>query len=243
MTYIEGFIVAVPTKNKDAYLEHARDAALVLQQLGVRRMVEAWADDLPDGKVTDFKGAVRAEANETVVLSWFEYPSKAERDAASGKMMTDPRMSEIGASAPFDGKRMIFGGFEAIVEDGTEHGAYLDSFVVPVLPGKSDGYRAMAAKAAPIFREHGALRIIEAIADDVPKGKVTDFYRAVKAEEGETPVFSFIEWPDKATREMGWQKVMADERMKPEGDMPFAGQRMFWGGFERILDTATKLPA
>jgi uncharacterized protein YbaA (DUF1428 family) len=72
----------------------------------------------------------------------------------------------------------------------------------------------------------------------VPKGEVTDFYRAVKAEDGEKVVFSFIEWPDKATRDAAWEKIMADESLKPEGEMPFAGQRMFWGGFETIHDTA-----
>ena len=80
--------------------------------------------------------------------------------------------------------------------------------------------------------------MIEAIADDVKRGEVTDFYRAVKAEDGETVVFSFIEWPDKATRDGAWKAIMADESLKPEGDMPFSGQRMFWGGFEPILDTA-----
>jgi uncharacterized protein YbaA (DUF1428 family) len=91
---------------------------------------------------------------------------------------------------------------------------------------------------AKVFRQHGAARVIEAIADDVQHGKVTDFYRAVKAEDGETAVFSFIEWPDKPTRDDAWQKIMADESLKPQGDMPFNGQRMFWGGFETILDTA-----
>lgn len=243
MTYIEGFVVPVPAANRDAYRKHANDAAPLLREFGVRRMVETWGDDVPEGKVTDFKGAVDADMDEAVVVSWFEYPSKAVRDATNQKMMSDPRIREIGASAPFDGKRMIFGGFEAIVEDGASHGGYMDSFVVPVLPGKREAYRAMAAKAAPIFREHGATRVVEAVADDVPKGEVTDFYRAVKAEDGETVVFSFIEWPDKATRDAGWQKVMADERMKPEDDMPFAGQRMFWGGFKPILDTAAKVPA
>jgi uncharacterized protein YbaA (DUF1428 family) len=209
----------------------------------VKRHVEAWDSDLAEGKVTDFRKAVNAEAGEKVVFSWFEYPSRQARDAANQKMMSDPRMEDMGASMPFDGKRMIVGGFDAIVEEGTEHGGYIDGWVVPVLPGKRDAYRAMAARAAPLFREHGAVRVVEAVADDVPKGQVTDFYRAVKAEEGETVVFSFIEWPDKATRDAGWQKVMADERMKPEGEIPFAGPRMFWGGFESILDTAATVPA
>jgi uncharacterized protein YbaA (DUF1428 family) len=243
MTYIEGFVAPVSAANKEAYRAHSRSAAPLLVELGVARMVETWGDDVPDGKVTDFKSAVKAEAGETVVFSWFEYPSKSARNATNERMMSEPRMHEIGASAPFDGKRMILGGFEAIVEDGTARGGYVDGWVVPVLPGKQEAYRAMAAKAAPLFREHGATRVVEAIADDVPKGAVTDFYRAVKAEEGETVVFSFIEWPDKATRDEGWKKVMADERMKPEGEMPFAGPRMFWGGFELLLDTAAKVPA
>ena len=86
---------------------------------------------------------------------------------------------------------------------------------------------------AKVFRQHGATRVVEAIADDVQHGEVTDFYRAVKAEDGETVVFSFIEWPDKQTRDDAWDKIMADESLKPEGDMPFSGQRMFWGGFDR----------
>ncbi|HVL30326.1 MAG TPA: DUF1428 domain-containing protein [Sphingomicrobium sp.] len=139
---------------------------------------------------------------------------------------------------------MIVGGFEAIVEEGAEAGGYTDGFVVPVPEGKREAYRELAARMAKVFREHGATRVVEAIADDVKHGKVTDFYRAVKAEEGETVVFSFIEWPDKQTRDDAWAKIMNDPAMKPEGDMPFSGQRMFWGGFEPIFDTArTKEPA
>ncbi|URW77029.1 DUF1428 domain-containing protein [Sphingomonas donggukensis] len=94
----------------------------------------------------------------------------------------------------------------------------------------------MAAKAAPIFREYGATRVVEGWEDDVSDGKVTDYRRAVQAKDGENIVFSWIEWPDKATRDAGWAKVMADERMKPPGDMPFDGKRMFWGGFAPLLD-------
>jgi uncharacterized protein YbaA (DUF1428 family) len=188
--------------------------------------------------VTDFRKAVDAKPDEKIVFSWFEYPSKAERDAANQRMMSDPRMAEMGSDVPFDGKRMIMGGFDAIVEEGSPGGSYTDGFVVPVPEGKRDDYRALASKMAKVFRQHGASRVIEAIADDVNHGKVTDFYRAVKAEDGETVVFSFIEWPDKATRDEAWNAIMADESLKPEGEMPFAGQRMFWGGFDKILDTA-----
>ena len=237
MTYFEGFVVPVPQANKDAYRQHASDAAPLFKEFGVTRMVEAWGDDVADGKVTDFKKAVAAEEGENVVFSWFEYPDRATRDAANQKMMADPRMQEMGASMPFDGKRMIMGGFDAIVEEGSPGGDYTDGFVVPVPEGKREDYRALAAKMAPIFRQHGATRVIEAIADDISHGKVTDYYRAVKAEDGETVVFSFIEWPDKATRDAGWKKMMEDPSMQPT-DMPFDGKRMFWGGFEPIVDTA-----
>jgi len=238
MTYFEGFVVPVPASSKDDYRKHASDAAPLFREFGVSRMVEAWDSDVPEGKVTDFRMAVDAKPDEKIVFSWFEYPSKPERDAANEKFMSDPRMKAMGESMPFDGKRMIVGGFDAIIEEGSPGGGYTDGFIVPVPQGKREAYRELASRMAKVFRKHGATRVVEAIADDVKHGKVTDFYRAVKAEDGETVVFSFIEWPDKATRDEAWQKIMADESLKPQGDMPFAGQRMFWGGFEKIVDTA-----
>lgn len=242
MTYLEGFVMPVPKANRDEYRRHAAEAAPLFREFGVERHVEAWGDDLPEGKVTDFRMAVQAREDEDVVFSWFEYPSREVRDSANRKMMSDPRMREMGESMPFDGKRMIIGGFDALVEEGSGAGGYIDGFVVPVPEDKLDAYRELAAKAAAIFREHGALRDVEALGSDVARGEVTDFYRAVKAEEGEQVFFSFIEWPDRQSRDQGWKKIMEDERMKPEGDMPFVGQRMFWGGFENIFDTAREQP-
>jgi uncharacterized protein YbaA (DUF1428 family) len=238
MTYFEGFIVPVPEANKDAYRKHSSDFAPLVQEIGVRRMVESWDSDVPEGKVTDFRKAVDAKPDEKIVFSFFEYASKAERDAANEKFRSDPRMQDMGANMPFDGKRMIMGGFDAIVEEGSAGGAYTDGFVVPVPEGKREDYRQLAAKMAKVFRERGATRVVEAFSDDVSKGDVTDFYRAVKAEDGEGIVFSFIEWPDKATRDEAWKAIMSDESMKPEGDMPFDGKRMFWGGFDKLVDTA-----
>ena len=237
MTYFEGFIVPVPEANKAAYQKHATDFAPLVQGVGVHRMVESWESDVPEGKVTDFRKAVDGKPDEKIVFSFFEYPSRTERDAANQKFMSDPRMAEMGKDMPFDGKRMIMGGFEAIVEEGSSGGSYTDGFVVPVPEAKADAYRELASKMAKVFRQHGANRVIEAISDDVDHGQVTDFYRAVKAEDGEKIVFSFIEWPDKQTRDEAWAKIMADESMKPDGEMPFSGQRMFWGGFEPILDS------
>ena len=83
MTYVEGFIAAVPTANKDAYLKHAQEAASMIRECGVARMVESWGDDIPDGKLTDFRKSVQAKEDETIVFSWFEYPDRATRDAAN----------------------------------------------------------------------------------------------------------------------------------------------------------------
>jgi uncharacterized protein YbaA (DUF1428 family) len=238
MTYFEGFIAPVPEANKETYRRHASDFAALSPEFGIGRHVEAWDSDVPEGKVTDFRKAVDAKPDEKVVLAFFEYPNRQARDAANEKFMSDPRMEEMGKNMPFDGKRMIVGGFDAIVEEGSAGGSYTDGFVVPVPEDKRDAYQQLAAKMAKVFRQHGASRVIEAIGDDVKHGQVTDFYRAVKAEDGETVVFSFIEWPDKATRDDAWAKIMADESLKPEGDMPFNGQRMFWGGFDKIVDSA-----
>ncbi|HET7850302.1 MAG TPA: DUF1428 domain-containing protein [Pseudolabrys sp.] len=112
---------------------------------------------------------------------------------------------------------------------------YIDGFVVPVPAGRKEEYRRMAEKAAPIFKEYGALKLVECWGDDVPHGKLTDFYGAVKAEPGETIVFSWVVWPSKQARDEGSKKLMADQRMKPE-DMPFDGKRMIYGGFELMLE-------
>lgn len=239
MTYVEGFVVAVPTANKDAYRRHAADAAPLFREFGVTRMVEAWGDDVPDGKVNDFKGAVQAKADETVVFSWFEYPDKQVRDAANERIMSDPRMQQMGSDMPFDGKRMIVGGFETILDDrGTGATGYVDGFVAPVPDANKDRYRAMAKMASEIFIEHGATRVVENWGDDVPDGKITDYARAAHKKDGETVVFSWVEWPSREARDSGWEKVMADERMNPgpEEERPFDARRMIYGGFVPIVE-------
>jgi uncharacterized protein YbaA (DUF1428 family) len=238
MNYVQGFVTPVPTANKEKYLKQASQAVQFFKQFGVKRMVEGWGDDVPKGKVTDFQGAVKAKDDETVVFSWMEYPDKATYEAANKKMKDDPRMKEMFSDMPFDGKRVIFGGFDSIVDEaGRGAAGYADGYVVPVPKGNKQAYREMAAKAADVFKEYGATRVVEAWGDDVPDGEVTDFKRAVKAKEGENVVFSFVEWPDKATRDAAWPKIMEDKRMQPDpANMPFDGKRMFWGGFRPILD-------
>jgi len=115
MSYVDGFVLAVPAANKEAFRRHAAEAAALFREYGATRVMECWGDEVPDGKVTDFRRAVQAGAGEVVVFSWIEYPSKEVRDAAVAKMMSDPRMQALG-EMPFDGKRMVMGGFVPVVE-------------------------------------------------------------------------------------------------------------------------------
>lgn len=239
MTYVEGFVAAVPAANKEKYREHAAEAAPLFMEYGATRMVETWGDDIPKGKTNDFMSAVQAKDDEVVVFSWLEFPSKAVRDAANEKMMSDPRMKQMGASMPFDGSRMIFGGFDSFVDQtGSGTMGYADGYLLAVPAKNREAYREVADKAAAVFREYGAIRIVEAWGDDVPKGKITDHWRAVHAKDDEVVVYSWIEWPSKEIRDAAWPKIMKDPRMNPEeSSMPFDGQRMIYGGFTPILDT------
>ena len=116
MKYVDGFVIAVPADKQEVYRKHAAEAAPLFKEFGATRMVECWGDDVPDGKVTDFRRAVQAKDDEVVVFSWIEYPSKEVRNAANEKIMTDPRMKAMGEQMPFDGKRMIFGGVLPILD-------------------------------------------------------------------------------------------------------------------------------
>ena len=112
-------MIAVPTANKDKVIKHASDADSVFLELGATRILECWAEDVSHGKQTDFYRAVEAKEDESVVFSWIEWPDKPTRDAAMGRMeelmKTDPRMDPENNPMPFDGKRLIYGGFEPVV--------------------------------------------------------------------------------------------------------------------------------
>jgi uncharacterized protein YbaA (DUF1428 family) len=236
--YVQGFIVPVPADKQDAYREVAEKFWPIARDNGALEHVECWEADVPDGKQTDFRRAVALKDGEKVVFSWVVWPDKATAEASNEKMMSDPRMEELGTDMPFDGKRMVYGGFEPIVTEGRPDGGYVDGFVAPVPDAKREEYRAMAAKAAGLFLEHGALRDFEAWGVDIPVGEVTSFPRSVEAGDGESVVFSFVEWPDEAARNAGWEKLMADERMHTE--MPFDGKRMFWGGFTPLVSEGAR---
>jgi uncharacterized protein YbaA (DUF1428 family) len=120
MSYIDGFVIAVPTANKQKFIQHANDGDSVFVEHGATRILECWGDDVQNGKQTDFRRAVNAKDDETVVFSWIEWPDKATRDAGMEKAMKDPRLSPQSNPMPFDGMRMIFGGFAPVVELGSD---------------------------------------------------------------------------------------------------------------------------
>jgi uncharacterized protein YbaA (DUF1428 family) len=116
MNYVDGFVCAVPNANRERYIEHAKAAAAVFRERGALQVVECWGDDVPEGKLTSFPMAVKREEGETVVFSWIVWPSRAVRDAGMKQVMADPRLQPDTNPMPFDGKRLIYGGFEVIVE-------------------------------------------------------------------------------------------------------------------------------
>lgn len=116
MAYIDGFVAAVPTANQQKYLDHANKGDSIFIEFGATRVVECWGDDVPPGEVTSFPMAVKCKEDETVVFSWILWPSKEARNVGMKKSMEDPRLRPENNPMPYDGKRLIYGGFEAIVE-------------------------------------------------------------------------------------------------------------------------------
>ena len=117
MEYVEGLVAAVPTRNKDEFITLAREAATIFKEHGAIRLVECWGDDVPAGEITSFPLAVKCKADETVVFSWIVWPSREARDAGMEAVMNDPRMSAETNPMPFDGTRLIYGGFQMIVDE------------------------------------------------------------------------------------------------------------------------------
>lgn len=122
MSYVDGFVIAVPKENRERFIQHANMGDALFMELGALRIWECWEDDVPDGQQTDFRRAVQANEDEAVVFSWVEWPDKQIRDAAMARLMNpdhrDPRMDPDTNPMPFDGKRMIFGGFAPVVTLG-----------------------------------------------------------------------------------------------------------------------------
>ena len=240
MTYLDGFVIAVPAANKDKFIAHANKGDSVFTDFGATRVVETWGDNVPKGHTTDFQGAVEAKDDEGIVFSWIEWPDKPTRDAGMAQMMApdfkDERMDPEKNPMPFDGKRMIYGGFQPEVTLGDpSRGDYVQGFLLPVPEDKREAYFKLENESWPMFEGYGALGLVAAWGDDVPEGKQTDFYRAVKAEKDEKVVFAWMTWPDRATCDAASQKMMSDPEMKMPDEMPFDGKRMIYGGFEPIV--------
>ena len=116
MSYIDGIILAVPKANKEQFIQHAGIADAAFIEWGATRVLECWEDDVPDGKITDFRRAVQATQDEAVVFSWVEWPDKATADAGWENMQQDEAMMDLMQQAPLDGKRMIFAGFDLALD-------------------------------------------------------------------------------------------------------------------------------
>ena len=116
MDYIDGFVAAVPSANKERYIEHAEKTAAVFREYGALRVVECWGDDMPDGEQTSFSMAVKCRDDETVCFAWILWPSRELRNAAMEKLQADERFDPAKNPMPFDGMRLIYGGFEVIVD-------------------------------------------------------------------------------------------------------------------------------
>lgn len=114
--YVDGFVLAVPTANKDTYRRHAADVAVVFKEHGALSLVQCWGDDVPEGKLNSMHTAVLRQPEESVVFAWITWPDRATRDAGMQKVFNDPRSAGPREHMPFDGARMIFGGFEVLVE-------------------------------------------------------------------------------------------------------------------------------
>ncbi|RJL11669.1 DUF1428 domain-containing protein [Paracoccus siganidrum] len=236
MAYYSGFVAAVPSANKEAYIAHAKGAWPYFKKQGARRMVECWGEDVPHGKQTDFYRATGAKDGEVPIFSWIEWPDRETCDKAWAAMMSDPDMQQM-PQMPFDGMRMFWGGFAPIVEQGESRpGSYVQGFVLAAPAEKKQAYIDMARSATEMFERFGATHQIECWGEDVPRGKVTDFYRATEAKDGEVPLFSWIEWPDRATCDEAGKKMEAEMEGMEMPEMPFDGMRMFWGGFAPVMD-------
>ena len=237
MSYIQGFLLPVPHDKKDAYREMAEGAVPFFRKHGMVRMVECWGEDVPRGETTDMYRGVDAAAGENVVFSWVDWGSKEICDKAAAAMMEDPEM-KMPDDMPFDSKRMVYAGFETLGEQGGDgETGYVQGYVAPVPKANRQAFADMCAAMRDIASDSGALRAVDGWGENLEDGKVTDFKRAVKCEDGEAVAFGFTEWPSRQVYEEGREKMRADRRMPGPGDMPLDGKRLIFGGFEVLLDT------
>ena len=237
MTYVDGFVLPVPDANKEAYRKMASDASKVFRKHGAIGFVENWGEDVPQGKTNCFNSAVMKKVGETVMFSWIVWPDRAARDAGNQAVMVDPDLGGPDMVMPFDGMRMIFGGFEHLLGDALAKPGVINGTVMPVPSDKRAEYTAAAKKMAELFIECGATSVVDAWSDDVPEGKVNSFHTAVLKKPGEDIVFSWINWKDQAAHDAGWEKAMADPRMGEFSPATVGADmgRMIYGTFRPLV--------
>ncbi len=236
MSYIQGYLIPVLPAKKEAYRKMAADMAPMFMEFGALRLVECWGDEVPKGKTTDMYGAVNAQGEENIVFSWVDWGTKETCDKAHEKMMQDERMQEMPPDMPFDGKRMVFAGFETLGESGNGGtSGYVMGYVAPVPRNNRRAFDEMCASMRDVAVDCGALHALDAWAETIEDGKVTDFKRAVKAETDEAIAFGYAEWPSKEAHEKGSAAMREDKRMA-KLQMPLDGKRLIYGGFYPIVD-------
>lgn len=237
MTYIDGTLMPVVTDHRADYKAYAEHVAALFKANGALELVDCWGDDVPTGKLNSFPSAVLLTPGETVVMSWIKWPSKEVRDKAWQDM--DEELMNNMPTPPFDTKRMIYGGYDVILEtskgSASEGPACIEGMMVPAKKDARDAYKDHAIKAAEIFQSYGALGVTESWADDVPPGKLNSMLSAVLAAEDEVPVYSWIDWPSKDIRDAAWPKIMEAGDLMALGDPPFDMTRMIGGVFSPLV--------
>ena len=240
MNYVDVFVAPIPVVAKEAYVEMARTMSALFTDHGALRLVAAWGDDVPTGKLTSFPLAVQRQGDEEVAFSWIQWPSRVARTQGMEKARADKRMQQI--KLPGDRQRIIFGSFQTVVDEQLQDAAafelkYLDGFVAAVATAKRDAYIQSAHDFMPLFQRYGALQTAELWADEVAAGKITSFPQAVQLQDDEAVVVSWVAWPTRAARNACMEAMMKDPEMQNMA-MPFDGQRMIYGGFEVVVDSA-----
>ena len=243
MSYIDGLVFAIPTANRSEFIGYAKRSDSFLE--GYTRIVYGWEDELLEGQLTDFRKSVQAKTDESIVFVWVEWPDKATRNFEHRNMQTrlETEANFINEIPPFNGRRMISGGFETIIDfETTTHNkkkditmSYIDGFLFAVKSENKEAFIDYANRANSLIE--GCTRVVYALEDDLQDGQVTDFRKAVQAKDDEAVVFGWEEWLDKEARNKG-HELMA-ERMESHETLskempPFDELRMVFGGFETI---------
>jgi uncharacterized protein YbaA (DUF1428 family) len=237
MAYISGFLAAVPTANKQAFIHHTLQTASAFRDHGLSSALEAWGTDVPDGDATSMIKALSLKDDETAIFAFYRWPDLETYRAATLSSMQDPRLDPNQNEMPFDVERVHWGNFTPLLELGAQkEGGYFDAFILPIPKAAKAEYLEFAKFGDAIFLEHGANWCVECWEDDIPADARFNFHKAVAKKDDEAIVFCWAQWPSKAARDAGNDKIHHDPRFTAES-CPFDMSRMIFGGFERVMAT------